>query len=139
MDVKIKQYVDGVYVEGYTDLAYIDITYKGKFKGQMVADANVFVLKNRIIITHIDLEKSGYLFSYEGNLDILKVAVGGLDKSIYFVPIERNSDEVQDIKSLIGKSYELYTALDKTNKNMKLLETSMMKKVGSDKIVITRK
>ena len=135
MDIKIKQYVDELYIEDYEDIAYLDIFYKGTFNGQMVSDGFVFVIRNRIIITHIDLDPSNILMTYSGNLKIQKAYAYTFDKQKHTVGLSRVVDEIQMIESTWDGSNTKYEDYNKTNKYLRKKNTTIKKKLGSKKLI----
>ena len=135
MNIKIKQYIDEICVENYEDIAYLDIFYHGTFLGEMISDGFVFVRKNRMIITHIELDPSNVLMTYSGNLVIDEIFAYTYDNQKYPVYVSRVVDEIQTIKSTWSDSTTKYEDYNKTNKYVRNVKTTIKRKLGSKKLI----
>jgi len=133
MNIKMKQYVNEVYLENFKDMVYLDITCEGSFDIQMEADGYVWGNSNRIVVTHITMPQSGLLFTYTGDLRIVQVTMGDVHKQKQFVPVKRITDEVQAIESIWSLDTSRYEDYDQSNKGKDIGITKVKTKVGSKK------
>ena len=133
MNIKMKQYVNEVYLENFKDMVYLDITCEGSFDIQMEADGYVWGNSNRIVVTHITMPQSGLLFTYTGDLRIVQVTMGDVYKQKHFVQNKRITDEVQAIESIWSLDTSRYEDYDQSNKGKHIGITKVKTKVGSKK------
>ena len=139
MNIRIKQYVDSLYVENYQEISYLDIKYSGGFDAQMVSDCDVYMNHKNIIIFNIDLHESGLLMNYNGNFIITRVLAYTHDKSRYYVPTRRITDEWGKVGSVWSNSTGTWESYDKSNRKKKRIPTSISQVVGSNKQILIKR
>ena len=139
MNIIIKQYVDGLYVENYQDMAYLDIKYSGSFNAQMVSDCDVYINDKNIIIYNIDLHESGLLMNYDGNFIITRVLAYTQDKARHYVPTRRITDEWGKVDGVWDNSTTTWESHDKSNRKKKRVQTSISSVVGSNKKILIKR
>ena len=126
-NMKIIQDFDKVIIENFEPFQYMIIHYTGSFQGNMVANGNVLIHKNRLFLYAISPDITNILFTYTGNFNIKKTFAYIDNKSNYIVTI-KELDNVNTIKSKWNDSTSRYTDLNRTNKRKSYTQTTLRKK-----------
>ena len=126
-NMKMIQDFNKVIIENFEPFQYMIIDYVGSFEGEMVADGNVLVNRNRLLLYAINPDKTNVLFTYNGNFNIRKSLVYINNKSNYVI-VKKESDNVGAIKSKWNVSTSKYIDFSRTNKHKPYRQTILTKR-----------
>ena len=127
-NMKMIQDFDRVLVEDYEPFQIMIIHFNGSFDGDMVANGDVIVSRDKMFLFNIVLDPTNVLFTYDGNFRIKK-SFAYIDGKSNYIMTKKESDEFQSVLLTYfdGRSSK-YTDYNRNNKTKPFRKTILRKR-----------